>query len=162
MHRYEDLIAIFNDCFAVTENTRLVCLGDEPLYIPANETIPFHQVGFANGFFSSALHECAHWLIAGPLRRQQIDYGYWYIPDGRTPEQQTLFQQVEIKPQALEWILSQAANYPFQFSLDNLNGIESSNESFKAAVKQQVFIYQTNGLSTRAELFRRKLSDFYS
>ncbi len=34
-------------------------------------------------FFASALHEISHWCVAGKARREQVDFGYWYCPDGR-------------------------------------------------------------------------------
>ena len=162
MHQYQDLIQLFNTCFEATHQTQLVCGDDEPIYLPANANNAFHTVVFAHGFFSSALHECAHWLIAGEERRQLIDYGYWYVPDGRTAEQQAQFQQVEVKPQAMEWILSTAAQFRFQFSIDNLNGEETDSEPFKLAVQQQVLIYQQHGLPARADVFCRHLRDFYT
>ncbi len=161
MHDPDDLIRLFNACFALTHNTQLIRGDDEPIYLPADEQIPYHRVVFAHGFFSSALHECAHWLIAGETRREQIDYGYWYVPDGRTAAQQAQFQQVEVKPQALEWILSEAAGFRFQFSIDNLNGENTDSESFKFAVQQQVLQYREQGFFDRAEQFHCALHDFY-
>ena len=161
LHNAEDLIRIFNQCFADTYQTKLVMGDDEPLYLPAENGCDYHQVIFAHGFFSSALHECAHWLIAGDARRKIVDYGYWYIPDGRNAEQQELFQQVEIKPQALEWILSLAANYKFQFSIDNLHGEVAGVELFKHNVEQQRLYYEKNGLPARAEIFKKAIKEFY-
>ena len=135
---------------------------EEPLYVPADMDCPDHKIIFAHGFFSSALHECAHWLIAGAERRKILDYGYWYVPDGRDAAQQALFYQVEVKPQALEWILSDAARYPFQFSLDNLNGHIEDVQAFKQAVHDQVADYIKYGLPERAERLRIALSSFYS
>lgn len=161
MHHYQDLIKLFNGCFEATYNTQLVCGDDEPIYLPADENRPYHTIVFAHGFFSSALHECAHWLIAGEARRLQVDYGYWYVPDGRSAEQQALFQQVEVKPQAMEWILSMAAGVKFQFSIDNLSGEASDSEPFKLAVQAQVEQYKNQGLSARAASFHSALSEFY-
>ncbi len=162
MHDCEDLIRIFNACFYESYQTRLIRGEDEPLYLPMSQHTPYHSVIFAHGFFSSALHECAHWLIAGPRRREYVDYGYWYIPDGRTQAQQAEFESVEVKPQALEWILSDAAGYPFQFSIDNLNGPEIDAEAFKANVRAQVIRYREQGLWPRALHFRQALEAFYS
>lgn len=161
MHDCQDLIRIFNQCFEKKYHTRLIRGDSEPLYLPKTEEKPYHAIIFAHGFFSSALHECAHWLIAGKQRRLLVDYGYWYVPDGRSAAEQALFQQVEVKPQALEWILSKAANYPFQFSIDNLNGSELDTDAFKAAVQQQVAQYQTAPLWPRAERFYQALKAFY-
>ena len=52
-------------------------------------------------------------MIAGPEQRLLDDFGYWYVPDRRTLEQQKQFEQVEVKPQAIEWVLSNAAGYLF-------------------------------------------------
>ncbi len=161
MHHYPDVITIFNGCFLEKYNTLLVKGTDEPLYLPADENRPHNTLYFAHGFFASALHECAHWLIAGENRRKLVDFGYWYVPDGRSEEQQALFQSVEVKPQAMEWILSRAAGYRFRVSIDNLNGSESDTSAFKEAVYQQVKTYCEKGLPERAELFRRSLCQFY-
>ncbi|MBS0619850.1 MAG: elongation factor P hydroxylase [Verrucomicrobia bacterium] len=161
MHQYQDLIAIFNQCFEKEYNTQLIKGGDEPIYLPADADRPYHALYFARGFFSSALHESAHWLIAGEKRRLQVDFGYWYVPDGRSNEEQTRFESVEIKPQALEWILSKAAGYPFRLSLDNLNGNAPDSRAFVEAVHNQVKIYCGQGLSVRASTFRSALCLFY-
>ncbi|MBS0585989.1 MAG: elongation factor P hydroxylase [Verrucomicrobia bacterium] len=161
MHNYQDLIAIFHGCFFKEYNTLLVKGGDEPLYLPTDKDRPHNELYFAHGFFASALHETAHWLIAGEKRRKLVDFGYWYAPDGRTTEEQELFQSVEVKPQALEWLLSQASGYRFRISIDNLNGKESDTEAFKQAVYEQVKTYCREGLPLRAKTFRTALCNFY-
>lgn len=161
MHAYQDLITIFNACFQKEFNTCLVKGGDEPLYLPADADTPYHRLCFAHGFFSSALHECAHWLIAGKKRRLLPDFGYWYAPDGRDKAQQALFFTAEAKPQALEWILSMACGYPFRVSLDNLEGETGDTETFKALVYQEVLQFCLQGLSARAHRFREALCFFY-
>jgi elongation factor P hydroxylase len=161
VHHYQDIIRIFNHCFSEEYNTYLIKGDSEPIYLPKDEQRPYHAIYFAHGFFSSALHECAHWLIAGEQRRQLEDFGYWYVPDGRNREQQHLFQQVEVKPQAMEWILSKASGHPFRVSIDNLNGEPMDAEGFKKAVYQQVLSYCQQGLPLRAERFRQALCEFY-
>ena len=161
-HQYQDLITIFNNCFSGEYNTQLVKGGDEPIYLPADEVRPYHAIYFAHGFFSSALHECSHWLIAGEQRRLKVDFGYWYLPDGRSEKEQELFQSVEVKPQAMEWILSRAAGHRFRVSIDNLNGVATDDHAFKRAVYCQVKTYCEQGLSARATLFRRALCRFYN
>jgi elongation factor P hydroxylase len=161
MHQYQDLITIFHDCFFEKYNTLLVKGEDEPIYLPSDETRAHNSLVFAHGFFASALHECSHWLIAGEERRKLVDFGYWYAPDGRTEQQQELFQKVEVKPQAVEWILSKAAGYPFQVSVDNLNGREVDTYPFKLAIHQQIKTYCEQGLPERTETLRRALCDFY-
>ncbi|MBF0783987.1 elongation factor P hydroxylase [Muribacter muris] len=167
-HRYEDLIAIFNDCFAESYNTRLERGGDYPIYLPAfldeNNTPserPYNVILFAQGFYSSGLHEIAHWLVAGEARRKLEDFGYWYEPDGRSAERQREFEQVEVKPQAIEWILATAANFRYFASSDNLTGDAGDNSAFKQAVYQQVKQYAEKGLPKRAEQLRQALARFY-
>lgn len=162
MHHYQDLINLFHHCFFEKYNTQLIKGKDEPLYLPADDQQPHNRLYFAHGFFSSGLHECSHWLIAGVERRKLVDFGYWYVPDGRSSAQQQLFQEVEIKPQAMEWILSMAAGYhPFRVSIDNLTGSEADTLSFKVSVHQQVKAYCEKGLPLRADHFRRALCQFY-
>ena len=162
MHQYQDLIRLFNQCFSEPYNTKLVKGDDEPLYRPADADQPYHAIYFAHGYFSSALHECAHWLIAGDERRKLLDFGYWYTPDGRTAEEQALFQQVEVKPQAMECILSVATKHPFHISVDNLNGKPCDTAPFIEAVYQQIKIYCEQGLTARASSFRQALCNFYN
>lgn len=160
-HCIEELITIFNDCFEKSHHTRLVKGGEEPLYLPKGKDCDYHRILFARGYFSSALHEIAHWLIAGHARRQLEDYGYWYEPDGRTADMQRLFEQVEVKPQALEWIMSSACGFRFQLSVDNLTGDPGDISAFRDAVYQQVLKYCQDGLPQRALQLRQALSGFY-
>lgn len=157
----EDLIRLFNGLFKATENTVLVRGESEPIYLPADDESCFHRVVFAHGFFSSALHEIAHWCIAGAKRRREVDYGYWYAPDGRNVQQQRAFEQVEVKPQALEWIFSRACDKPFRISVDNLNGVETDPMPFKRAVFQQVQTYCRGGIPPRARRLVEALAAFY-
>lgn len=160
-HQIEDLIHIFNQCFEQEYNTKLVKGGDEPLYVPANADCPYNAIYFARGFYSSGLHEIAHWLVAGKERRKLEDFGYWYEPDGRSEQQQRLFEQVEVKPQALEWILSTAAGFRYFASVDNLSGNPGDTQPFKQAVYEQVKLYAEKGLPKRAEILRKALCEFY-
>ncbi len=114
------LILHFNRWFSHL-NVNLVKGDFEPEYFPAIDSTPA-RIQFAHGFFNSALHEISHWSIAGDQRRLLPDLGYWYAPDGRTAEQQALFEQVEIKPQAIEWMFAKAFGRKFRVSLDNLTG----------------------------------------
>ena len=166
-HHYSALITLFDASFLHEFNTRLVRGDDEPIYIPSGLAVDgyrkqdFHQIVFAHGFFRSALHEIAHWLVAGAQRRLQLDYGYWYAPDGRNALQQAKFEQVEVAPQALEWILTKACAHPFAVSVDNLSGEATDATAFKRAVLNRVHALQQCGLSARAEAFRTALAQFY-
>lgn len=64
-HKYEQLIAIFDGCFADDFNTRLIKGDDEPIYLPADDDVPYNRIVFAHGFYASGLHEISHWCIAG-------------------------------------------------------------------------------------------------
>ena len=77
-HHYQQLIDLFDSCFAEEFNTRLIKGDDEPIYLPADDETPYHRIVFAHGFFASALHEISHWCVAGKARREQVDFGYWY------------------------------------------------------------------------------------
>ena len=161
-HDCQDLIEIFNNLFAHSEKTILIGNGIEPLYLPGDANSLLNRIIFTQNYFASALHEIAHWCIASPQRRMQVDYGYWYNPDGRTAEQQRLFEQVEVKPQALEWIFSLAAGTKFAVSIDNLTGESSNNQTeFAEKIYQQMQYYLSAGLPKRAMLFRKRLLAFY-
>lgn len=134
----EELIELFNRLFKETYNTILVCGDDEPIYLPADEENPHNRVIFAHGFYASALHEIAHWCVAGAKRRELVDFGYWYKPDGRTADEQAEFEKVEVRPQAFEWLMSQAAGHKFHFSADNLASDIGASNSFKENVHSMV------------------------
>ena len=161
----QDVIALFERLFLDTYATRL-CFGQaEPEYLPQAEGRGQHQILFAHGFFASALHEVAHWCVAGPERRLLVDYGYWYRPDGRSELEQKEFSVVEVKPQALEWLFAVAAGITFNFSADNLAAggevVSTDWHRFQEAVLAQVQTYLRRGLPRRAALFAGGLSELY-
>ncbi|MFC6672561.1 elongation factor P hydroxylase [Marinobacterium aestuariivivens] len=157
---YQDLIELFDGLFRDTFNTVLVLGDDEPIYLPAGDGYPHHRIVFAHGFFASALHEIAHWCVAGAERRQQVDFGYWYKPDGRTAEEQALFERVEVKPQALEWIFSAAAGHRFHFSADNLSLGLGPSEQFRQRVQQQVADFLEQGCRSARACWSRRCRRF--
>ncbi|NVO98940.1 elongation factor P hydroxylase [Photobacterium damselae subsp. damselae] len=162
-HDYHDLIKLFNRTFLNSLNTELLLGGDEPIYLPANEDRKHHQIIFARGYFASAMHELAHWCIAGPERRLLEDYGYWYEPDGRTEQIQAEFEKVEVKPQAVEWILSASCGFPFQVSCDNLSGsFEPDRVAFTLKVREQVDVYLQHGMPERAKILSDTFREFYN
>lgn len=131
---------LFSKEFELSFSTKLIGGADEPLYLPKNRPGDFSLLKFRSDFVSSALHEISHWCIAGERRRKLKDFGYWYSPDGRSQDEQEAFELVEVKPQALEWMFSNACNHSFSISLDNLAmkdyGLDSYN--FLRAVTQQI------------------------
>ncbi|MEC5343624.1 elongation factor P hydroxylase [Brenneria populi] len=161
-HHYQQLIDIFNHCFSDEYNTRLVKGEDEPIYLPADDRVPYHRIIFAHGFYASALHEISHWCIAGERRRLQVDFGYWYCPDGRDAMTQSQFESVEVKPQAFDWLFCAAADFPFNVSCDNLNGdIEPDRIAFQRRVHAQVMLYLEQGIPARPARFIHALRAFY-
>ena len=78
------LMCLFNREFALSDKTILIGGATEPYYQPGSP----HRIYFRADYVRSALHEVAHWCVAGRRRRQLPDYGYWYSPDGRDAEQQ--------------------------------------------------------------------------
>ena len=153
----DQVIHCFNRGFSASEGTILVGGADEPYYEPGSPNIIY----FREDFVRSALHEVAHWCVAGAARRTLPDYGYWYAPDGRDESQQTAFYGVEVKPQSVEKAFCMALGIPFKVSVDNLS-VSLSDPAiveFAAAVEEQFEIMMIDGLPDRAELFRRTLSE---
>ncbi len=147
---------LFNDLFLSDENTVLTTGAIEPFYKAPVDGKPAEVIS-REDFLSSALHEIAHWCIAGVERRKQDDFGYWYYPDGRTEEQQRLFEKVEVKPQAIEWALSLACDQSFHFSADNLGSDIGASNSFRQDVHEQLVRYWHGGLPPRAQLLFNRL-----
>lgn len=161
-HNNSDLISIFNCTFLDSYNTELLLGGDEPIYLPADDVHSHHRIIFARGYFASALHEIAHWCIAGPQRRLLEDYGYWYQPDGRSAEVQVEFEKVEVKPQAVEWILAASCGFRFQVSCDNLSGnCEPDRLGFTLKVREQILVYLEQGMPERAKTLSDALRQHY-
>jgi len=159
--KIQDLASIFECLFEVSESAVLQWGAAEPIYLPSGPCCSFNRVIARDDYFASALHELSHWCIAGAERRRLVDYGYWYEPDGRSHEQQRLFEQVEVKPQALEWIISQACGLRFRVSVDNLNGETGDLRNFKDKIFEQLNIYLRDGLPERADLLCRALAKHY-
>jgi elongation factor P hydroxylase len=158
----KDLLKLFNYCFTNTENTILVGGAEEPIYEPASDKCQYDRVFFTRDYFSSALHEIAHWCIAGKERRNHVDYAYWYHPDGRDASQQAKFEAAEIKPQAIEHAFSLAAGIKFRVSIDNLENEQTSSDKFERAVDNHLAMLIHSGFNTRTQVFLNALHDFYN
>ncbi|MFY8273142.1 elongation factor P hydroxylase [Pseudoalteromonas sp. SSDWG2] len=161
MHQIDDLIAIFERTFFASYQTRLVRGSDEPVYLPADEHCDHHRIIFAHGFYASALHEIAHWLVAGQKRRLLEDYGYWYCPDGRSLAQQSEFENVEVHPQAIEWALCLSAGFKFNVSADNLGGEQTCRFRFQQRVYDKLANLISQGFNERTQQLMKALADFY-
>ena len=160
-HHCQDLITLFDNCFLADYNTCLRGGYPEPEYLPADASEPHHRILFTRDYFRSALHEVAHWCVAGAERRLLPDFGYWYAPDGRSAEQQRTFEQVEVKPQALELIFCLAAGHRFDVSTDNLSGEATDPAPFRARVREQARVYLSAGLGERPQRYSAALLAHY-
>ncbi|WP_111656922.1 elongation factor P hydroxylase [Isoalcanivorax indicus] len=152
-----DLERLFAQTFADSHDTLLCGGAEEPFYQPGRP----HRILYTRDYFRSALHEVAHWCVAGAARRQLPDYGYWYAPDGRDAAQQRAFEQVEVKPQALELLFCEACGHPFAVSLDNLEGETGDATAFATAVAHQALHYRAQRRNQRWARWLHTLSGFY-
>lgn len=148
---------VFHSLFLQAYETELVNAGEEPLYVPKSAHYRRHRIYFARGFWSSALHEIAHWCLAGSQRRQLRDYGYWYVGEGRDASRQLAFEQVEVRPQALEWLFTSVLSADFFCSFDNFGVQTESARRFRQAVREQALAYLAEGLPRRAQMFLSRL-----
>lgn len=129
----DQLTNVFHATVGDGFNTRLQGGASEPLYRPGEPAVIY----FRDDYVSSALHEIAHWCIAGPARRQQEDYGYWYSGN-RDETEQRAFECAESRPQALEWIMSEAAGIQFRVSFDNFDELTLDIDGFRNKVRAEV------------------------
>tara|TARA_R110002072_G_scaffold1598_6_gene13595 strand:- start:8434 stop:8994 length:561 start_codon:yes stop_codon:yes gene_type:complete len=150
----ENIVLLFNQTFLASHHTQLVGGADEPLYEIDKQGLA--RIHFCHDYISSALHEIAHWCIAGAYRRTLNDYGYWY-EGTRDICQQQKFEKVEVQPQALEWIFSEALGIPFRVSVDNLELTDHDSTAFRLAVSQAAQDRIWRGLRGRAKRFARAL-----
>lgn len=152
------LCAVFEQVFSKSDSTRLVGGADEPFYRPAGNG-ELATVFFRADYVRSALHEVAHWCIAGPARRALPDYGYWYSPDDRDLPQQQAFFAVEAQPQAVERHFCEALDIGFSPSVDNLSldVPESAQLQFTQRLEDWHARYSAEGLPARAARFHDAL-----
>ena len=125
----------FNARVGTRFRTLLLGGAAEPLYLPASGARPA-LIRYTRDYAQSALHEIAHWLVAAPARRGQVDYGYWYQPPPRSPADQQRFYAAEAPVQALEMLLCLASSVPFGFSADNPGADGAApRQAFETAVR---------------------------
>lgn len=119
-------------------------------------------IGYGCTLMSKSCVEASHWCIAGKERRKQIDFGYWYCPDGRDAKTQSQFEDHEVRPQALEWLLSQACGRKFGVSCDNLAGdFEPDRLHFQQRVQKEVLKMLAEGIPPRGLKLMLALQEFY-
>ena len=93
------IVQTFARALGQTHNTQLIGGALEPLYRPATSNAPA-TLYFREDYPASALHEIAHWCIAGSQRRRQVDFGYHYISGPRNAEGQVAFFESELRTQS--------------------------------------------------------------
>jgi len=185
-HSSCDLEQIFSQCFLEDFATVLIGGWPEPYYLPRGWSLDSLETGdrvrielsrmdtervsmlcYRSSFFASALHEVAHWCIAGESRRKQSDFGYWYVPECRDARQQNDFQRVEVRPQALELLFSIACDYPFRASYDNPDldngsfGTAKIQQEFTRQILKAGYAYVDEEIPARASHFMMALGEFY-
>ena len=90
----ETISDLFNSTFEKKYRVRLVGGAAEPIYLPPTNK-KTGAICFREDFVSSALHEVAHWCLAGRDRRKMVDFGYEYISPPRDEIAQKIFFQAE-------------------------------------------------------------------
>jgi elongation factor P hydroxylase len=144
------IAARFNRRFARAAATVLVGGAPEPLYLPAAAHRPA-IIRYTRDHAQSALHEIAHWCLASPSRRNQVDYGMWYLPPPRSARDQARFYAAEVPVQALEMLLAEACGLQFHVSVDN-PGVDdpAAEAAFAAAVQRALETLRRQGPGERA------------
>jgi len=150
------IVGIFNQCFGQTYNVEISGGADEPLYTPATST-KAAQLIFRENFPASALHEAAHWCIAGELRRNSTDFALTYIAAPRSETEQEQFLAAEVRTQSLESIFAAAANVTFNPSADNLDCDVSDFVEAIAEYNAKTLIWLNSKAGSRAMQFREAL-----
>lgn len=154
-----EIAGVFNQTFS---RYRVVMCGgfDEPLYLPPSAVRHGDKAGqgiaeirYTRDYSASALHEAAHWCIAGQRRRAHTDYGYFYVPPPRSAVDRRTFEDAELTAQALESILAQACGIEFRISADDLGTDTEITKLFARRVERYARQWVTSGLPPRASIF---------
>jgi elongation factor P hydroxylase len=150
------IAAVFNRQFADSYRTVMVGGSVEPLYLPVRGSEPA-LVAYTRDYPASALHEAAHWCLAGPSRRQRRDYGYWYVPGPRNAEQRRAFFAAELDVQALEAEFARVAGVKFVVSADDFDAPVRELEAFVRSVCERSAVLRRQ-LPRRAAQMRAALA----
>lgn len=155
------ITACFNNLFSSSHEVLMTGGAPEPDYRPGDGRGPA-RIRFRSDFPHSALHEAAHWCLAGAQRRRLPDYGYWYQPPPRDPQAQDAFARVESRVQGLEAIFTEAAGLPFRVSVDDVDNLLEFEAVFARQVASARRHWLAVGLPARAQRFRQALADVVS
>ena len=101
------------------------------LHIQGGASEPFYQAPkgnrpailfFREDFVRSLFHELAHYSLAGDMRRQIDDFGYWYCPVAGHRGNKSNLSRLKARPQGLEKLFCEIWAVPFSPSLDDFSG----------------------------------------
>ena len=148
-----EVAAVFNCTFS---DHGVVMHGGyrEPMYIPGTDAA---ELRYTLDHTASALHEAAHWCIAGRRRRRYTDYGYFYEPPPRSGMDRARFEGVEIEAQSVEVLFAAAAGSQFQPSGDDVGAPLFLEEAFGHRILERARERRQVGLPKRADKFRAAL-----
>lgn len=152
---------VFNALFGASHRTVMEGGGTEPLYFPVRAG-QLARIVFTRDYAASALHEAAHWCVAGAARRRRVDYGYPYRPPPRDAPETIEFCNRELRCQALERVFSEAAGLRFRVSLDDLTTHPERVAVFDRAVRCKALQLRRRGLPARAACLREALCNAFA
>ena len=153
----ETISDLFNSTFEKKYRVRLIGGAAEPIYLPPVEK-QSGAICFREDFVSSALHEVAHWCIAGRDRRKMVDFGYEYISPPRDEIAQKIFLQAETRVQGLERLFSEISGVSFSASLDNLDCDEVTTKKMTKLVLEFETALETESQNWKLTISRNPAS----
>ena len=149
----ETISDLFNSTFEKKYRVRLVGGATEPIYLPPTNK-KTGVIFFREDFVSSALHEVAHWCLAGRDRRKMVDFGYEYISPPRDEIAQKIFLQAETRVQGLERLFSEVSGVSFLASLDNLDCDEVTTKKMPKLVLEFETALETESQNWKLKIDR--------
>ena len=149
----ETISDLFNSTFENKYRVRLIGGAAEPTYLPPTNK-KTGAICFREDFASSALHEVAHWCLAGRDRRKMVDFGYEYISPPRDEIAQKIFFQAETHVQGLERLFSEVSGVSFSASLDNLDCDEATTKKMSRLVLEFETALETESQNWKLKIGR--------
>jgi elongation factor P hydroxylase len=153
-------IALLFDATFAEYHTVMRGGASEPLYRPARGADPALII-YTRDYPASALHEAAHWCLAGTRRRSLKDYGYRYVPGPRDPAARRAFFVGECEAQALEAVFAAAAGVHFVVSADDFAAPPIELDEFAMRVSRRAAAL-AGRLPPRAQRFHAALVDHFA
>lgn len=155
---HQALARVFNLRFG--ERYNVVCVGGfaQPEYLPADQTQGAAQLGYTQDYAASALHEIAHWCIAGTRRLALADFGYDYLPPPRDKRIQQRFFALEYKVQLLEAWFALGTGVRFVASADNFECTQIAYDVFAQKIADALALPSMLKIPLRAQQFTNALA----